>query len=288
MQRLLIHDIYEPPNDSPAWVALNYSGGRQSHAIARMLLRGEIEIPERFVVVAADPGNEHRLTYVFRDELFAECRERNIPCYIADGPKMLEDLEEKKRGSGNHLDQPANWVGTDGQLPQHCTRHYKIRPMNRAVWSHIYRVTGQRKWPSNSLERWIGFAWDERGRKAGVKLDDHRQQVRCPLIDLRMTKQDVLYWYESRSEPMPPPSVCNHCWANGTDTFSRIHRTDKEGWRKAKRYDSLARDLRQFGVKLETYCSKTRLSLQELEDCDFKVESDGVESLSCDSGHCFL
>ena len=38
--RLLFEDIFEPPNDSPMLVVLNYSGGAQSHCIAKMLLRG--------------------------------------------------------------------------------------------------------------------------------------------------------------------------------------------------------------------------------------------------------
>lgn len=285
--RLLFEDIFEPPNETPMLVVLNYSGGVQSHCIARKILRGEMARPPcPFIVVAADPGNEYAGSYEFRDRTFSELSAAGIPALIADGPKMLDDLRNKKADGGSHIDQPANWTEDGGQLPQHCTRHYKIRPMDRCVSEWIKREMGLKRWETNSVERWIGFAWDETNRAGRLRMDDHRQQARFPLIDQRMTRGDVDDWYADTGERKPCRSVCNHCWANGVATFKRIHDTDSKGWETAKEYDETSRDLTQFGVNQNTYCSRTRVSLQTLEDNGFALTGRDADALSCDSGYC--
>jgi 3'-phosphoadenosine 5'-phosphosulfate sulfotransferase (PAPS reductase)/FAD synthetase len=281
-------DMFSPPNDSPMLVVLNYSGGSQSHCIARMLLRGEIKRPKcPLIVVAADPGNEHVLSYSFRDKTFSELRAAGIPAIVADGPKMLDDLRRRRAECRTSIDQPALWTESGGQLAQHCTRHYKIRPMNRAV-AHWIRINLQiSRWGTHSVERWIGFAFDETKRAAKMKMDDHRQQARFPLIDMQWTRDDVDDWYESTGEPQPPRSVCNHCWANGVQTFKRIHDTDPEGWQRAVEYDELAADMSQFGVRERTFCSRTRMRLKQLADNGFDVTGSNADAMACDSGVCF-
>ena len=289
MQQLLIDDMFEPPNPDPFLVVLNYSGGVQSHAIARMMLRGEIETPERFLVVAADPGNEHVKSYEFRDRTFEEFAAAGIHAVVAPGPKMLDELKEKKAAGVGRLDTPANFTEGGGQLMQCCTRHYKIRPINRVVFAYLSHHYGIRRGiPSRSIERWIGFSADETMRAGRIKDEDHRQQFRFPLIDLGMTKRSILEWYKRRNEPIPPRSVCNHCWANSPATFRRIRDTDPEGWKKAVEYDELSRDLSQFGVKETCFVSDRRIPLAELEKRGFQGHSEDGDLLSCDSGHCFI
>lgn len=288
LQKLIWPDIFAPPNDEPLLVVLNYSGGKQSHAIARMLLRGELEYPQcPLIVVAADPGNEDRESLIFRDRTFTEFHKVGIPAFVADGPDMLFDLQEKKAGKGSHLDQPALWTESGSKLPQHCTREYKIRPMDRAVSRWIKAEMGLKSWPRHSVERWIGFAWDETQRAAKLRMEDHRQQARFPLIDQQMTREDVENWYLDTGEDEPPRSVCGWCWANGVNTFKRRCETDPDGWEKSKQFDREVRDLSQFGVNETCYCSRTRMSLQELEDNGFQLQGRDADALSCDSGYCF-
>lgn len=286
--KLMWDDIYAPPNDSPDLVVLSYSGGAQSHAIARMLLRGELAMPERLLVVAADPGNEHRDTYRFRDATFEEFRSRGIPAIVSPGPKMLEDLRERILAGRTSIDQPALWTDSGGQLRQHCTRHYKIRPMNRAVWKWWRENMPPGRIADNAVERWIGFAFDEMHRfKKLNKHEDRRQQFRCPLIDMQWTCARIETWYAETGEEMPPRSVCNHCWANGADTFRRIRDTDPEGWAKAVEYDELSRDMSQFGVREKCYCFRGLVPLRLLGD-DSAEPADVPAWQSCDSGACFI
>lgn len=282
LQKLMWNDLYHPPNPNPLVRVLTYSAGRQSHFLARLCLRGEHPMPD--LVVAADPGGEHKDTIRIRDKTLAEFRAKGIPADVAPGPKMLDELRESVKNQ-TRLDNMAYWTANGGQLQQCCTRHYKIRPMERWVLQHAYTMHGLRL-PSHSIESWICFAWDERHRVKTTKAD-HRQQLHYPIFCLQMTRGDILKWYERTGEEMPPPSVCNWCWANGTKTFHRIATDDPGGWQNAKVFDMLSRSLINNGVREQCFCSSTLLSLEELEQRNFLVDADTYKHLSCDSGYCF-
>lgn len=243
-------------------------------------------MPKKLLVVAADPGSEHKDTVRIRDKTMSDLREMGIHAVVAPGPKMHTDLLERKANGSTRIDSAAYWTEGGGRLMQKCTRHYKIEPMDRVVNAYLKYHMGMKSFPENCVERWIGFAWDEIARCSPMR--QSYQQARYPLIDMRETKEDVINWYKKTGEEMPPPSVCNHCWANGTRTFKRIHDTDKDGWNAAKRFDEDSRDLSQFGVNEKCFCSQTRMSLQELEDNGFEVKSGDASVLSCDSGMCFI
>lgn len=282
-QSLLIRDKYAPENSKPLLRVLSYSGGRQSHAIARMCLRGEMPMPD--LVVSADPGNEHKDTYLFRDRTFEQFRAAGVEAVVAPGPKMLDELRELRAGERHRIDNAAMWTESGGQLMQGCTRHYKIRPMDRVVIAAATRKA-RRTIGNKCIERWIGFATDEVHRCRAEK--DRRMYCYYPLIDAGMTRADVERWYQDTGEPMPPPSVCNHCWANSVSTFRRIAETDPEGWEKAKEFDDLSRDLSAAGVREKCFCSATLVPLQVLEDSGFDVKAGGFTEQSCDGGYCFL
>lgn len=284
--------VYSPPNDNPFLTVLNYSGGVQSHALARMVLLGMLKMPERFLVVAADPGAENPLTYKFRDRTFNEFRERGIDAIIAEGPKMVEDLAKVKKGEATRFDNPPlytiNEKGKVGQLMQKCTAYYKLRPMDRVIRRHLREKYGVRGVKPNSVERWIGFCWDERRRVKPPKVK--YQQFRYPLIDLKMTKSDVLEWYRENNEPVPPRSVCEFCFANGLDFYKKQHAERPDSFNLAKKFDNDIRDLSQAGVKDTAYCSRSMIPLEELERRGFSVDapSGNDDDLSCDSGVCFI
>lgn len=240
---MLFSDYWLPPNPSPLLTVLNYSCGRQSHRIARGLLNGEIPFPKKLLVLSADPGNEHKDTIRIRDKTLAEFRERGIHALVAPGPKMLEDLKERKAAGATRIDNSALWTESGGQSPQKCTRYYKIAPMDRAVRAYLAFHMGVRYPRRNSVERWVGFSWDEQSRCKPMQ--QGYQQVRWPLIEMGETKEDIIEWYKRTGEEMPPPSVCNHCWANGTNTFKRIYETDPVGFERAIEFDENSRDRKE-------------------------------------------
>lgn len=280
------------PEPEPAACRAELLRRRQSHCIARRLLRGEWPMPKKLLVLAADPGAEHRDTVRMRDRTLEEFRACGVDAMVAPGPKMLWDLIDRKTVGDPRIDNAAYWTknadGSRGQAMQKCTREYKIRPMDRLVNAYMRNEMGfsNGRFPENSVERWIGYCWDERSRCK--PLQQKFQQVRYPLIDRQETKEQVLQWYAETGEEMPPPSVCNHCWANGTETFKRIAETDPQGFQDAVLFDDLSRDMSLFGFTEQCFCSRTLLPLSDLAANGFTLSSSDAEQQSCDGGYCFI
>lgn len=274
---------------------LNYSGGRQSAALLWMVLRGELRPRGDFLVLNADPGMENSETYAYNERMFALCREARIACATAPGPNLLADLLELRERKRRRLDNPAFWTRDDagkrGQLMQKCTREYKIRPMDRFIRGELERRCGlsrkTKRLPPGVVDKWIGFAFDEQHR---IKPPDAKyQHFSYPLVEMGMDREAVDRYYRERELPMPPRSVCNACWANGTEAFRVMHDERPSDWAQACDVDAAIRDMTAIGIRETAFVSRTLLSLPELAARGFNVaEGPRAEDYSCDSGYCFV
>jgi len=278
---------------------LLFSGGRQSTAILHMILRGEIERPPNFVVLTADPGMEMGETYSTIADLGHRCGLQGIPFEVVEGPSLHLDLlamADPSRPPGR-LDTPPYWTsgkkaGSVGQLRQGCTKHYKIRPIDRAIRRLLEERHGisrkSKRVPPGSVVKWIGFT-----RSEAYRIKPPRQQYLrfvYPLIDLGMHDLHVTRYYTERGLSQPPRSVCNGCFSHGLDALRDLHDNRPEDWAQAVEVDEAIRDLGKAGLKGEFYTSITLKPLQELADQGFQLEDVQEEDLpgwSCDSGYCF-
>lgn len=272
---------------------LNYSGGRQSSAILWMVLLGEIERPEEFLVLNADPGMENAATYRYNKEMRKECEAAGIEFQTVPGPNLLKDLTAENRGT--HLDNPSYWTRDAnqkmGRLIQKCTKYYKIAPMDRAVRKELNKRFGtsldSKRLGENIVCKWIGFSSNEVYR---IKPPEQKYiEFQYPLIDLGMDDAAVMRFYEDHRLPAPPRSVCNACFSNGVDTFRDMYDYRPLDWYHAVRVDDAIRDMSDVGAQEECFVSKTLIPLRELAANDFKgVDGNEMEGgHSCDSGYCF-
>lgn len=283
--------MYIPPNPSPFLTVLSYSGGVQSHALTLLVVRGKIKRPERLLVVSADPGWENPETYKFRDRMLAECEKEGVDAMVVEGPKLLDDLAAVKAGEKGRWDTPALYTigvkGKRGQIKQGCTKHYKIAPIDRAVRKYLKEKYSVGVPKENTIEHWIGFAWDERERCK--PMPQKYKQVRWPFIEMRICKADLVAWYKANNEPMPPRSVCEGCWANAPGHYRKMAEERPEEWARVKQYDRDIRDLTSIGIKQEAFVSDTLLPLEVLEQQGFSTgNKENDDRLSCDSGFCFI
>lgn len=285
-------DRYAPANDSPILVCLSFSAGSQSTAILEMVLRGELDRPDRFIVLCADPGMEDSRSLVIRKYMLERCQAQGISCKVVAGGDLFKDVIEGCR-TGERIDSPPLWTVDDagkvGQLNQQCTQAYKIRPIKREVRKELTAM-GVKSLTDGCVEQWIGFAYDERRR---VKPPDARYiQFRYPLIDRKLTRRDVSAMYRRWGIDEPPTSVCNACFANGLDKFRWMYENDKAGWRQAVEFDNALRGPNGVpGVKGTCYVSRTCLPLEELAALGFELPKEYRSTkvdYSCDSGFCFL
>ena len=126
--------------------------------------------------------------------------------------------------------------GKKGMLRRQCTTHYKIRPIYREIRQ---RAGGQRgrRFPKNKhAEMWIGISRDEVTR---IKPSREPWVVhRYPLVDLGMTRQDCLEWFQSEyPDRHLPRSACVICPYRSNETWLELKQLDPASYEKAARFD---------------------------------------------------
>jgi len=277
---------------NPLLTVINFSGGKQSSALLWMVLLGKLPKPDNLLVLNADPGMENSQTYEYVEMMFEKCKEHDIDARTADGPNLYKDLVELKDTDKTRFDNPPYWVkkkdGGLGRITQRCTKFYKIAPMDRAIRQVLEEKCGISRKAKNIgkdiVEKWIGFAADEY-----LRIKEAKQKYvyfRYPLIELKMTNEDVVKFYQDNNLPIPPRSVCNACFANTAKFFKEMYEERPEDWKQAVEVDNAVRDLTQIGLKHEIYVSKTLVPLEELPQKNFEANSDEDDD-SCHSGYCF-
>lgn len=269
---------------------LNYSGGKQSTCLLWMVLRGDIDRPENFIVLNADPGMENSLTYKQNALMRGECEKAGIEFATAPGPNLADDLINVRKAK--RVDNPPYWTaprsgGREGQLMQKCTRHYKIAPMDRwlRVWieRHLGYPVGSGRLPENLVTKWIGFC---RGEEMRIKpslvgyID-----FAYPLIDMGMGQVEVAQYYETNGLDLPPRSVCNACFANTPQMYRDMKKNRPHDYAQAVAIDEAVRDMTSCGVEEDVYVSKTRRPLSVIAGDEY--EGQQLDMFSCDSGYCF-
>lgn len=277
------------------WVtALAYSGGKQSHVILEMVLRGDLERPKNFIVLNANPGMENSISYQFVNEMEARCKDAGIP-FLRCERNLYKELIELKESGKTRFDTPPLWTknretGKRGRLMQKCTGAYKIAPMDRALrrWMHdnIGIPIKATNLGRNSCRRWIGFSNDE-----WIRIKESKKEYEyCeyPLIDKKMGEKEITAYYIKNNIKIPPRSVCNACFANDVAYLKDMHKNRPSDWQQAVNVDEAIRDLTQIGVRDECYVSSTLIPLKKLAEMNFIIPK-GLEEIDsrCHSGYCF-
>lgn len=283
-----------PITRDPLLTFLSYSGGQQSACLLWMVIRGDIEKPDNFVVINADPGMENSGTYMYNARMKAECEKAGIEYRLAPGPNLYEDMVALSSTSKTRLDTPAYWTkspaGKKGRLHQQCTFRYKITPIYqevRRILQEKYNISAKSKRIGNNVvQSWIGFSYDEIQRMKPP--DAYYRYYRYPLVERKMKKEDVIQYFKDNNLPTPPRSVCNACFANGLKTLKEMYVNRPDDWDQAIRVDEAVRDWSQIGVRDEVYVSSSLIPLKELPERNFLEEDMDKGDWSCDSGFCFV
>lgn len=279
----------------PLLTTLQYSGGKQSHALLEMVLRGDIQRPKNFIVLNADPGMENGQSYAFIETMRARCMSAGVPFRTARTTLCYDLTTFKERGL-THLDQPPYWTrnrqtGKKGRLKQKCTPFYKVAPMRRELRQHMNEAFGvsltTKRLPK--VVSWIGFASDEQKRADKIKRDVKFIDLTFPLIEMGMDKNKVIGYYIKHSIDQPPMSVCNACYSNGLKFFEQMFLHRPDDWNQAVMVDDYIRDMRQIGIEDECFVSQTLVPLRDMPARDFLRDKPTTYLANeCNSGSCFL
>lgn len=277
----------------PYITVLSYSGGRQSARLLWGILRGEIEKPFRFLVLNADPGMEKRATREYNRMMRAKCAEAGIDFIRAPGGNLYYDIVNSASTGQTRIDNPPYWTrnedGSSGKLRQKCTKEYKIAAMDRALRKYMaqkYSVSAGVLRPG-FVEKWIGFTHDEWHRCSESPVQYIR--LRFPLIELKETKSECVGYFLKNELPLPPPSVCVACFANGLETFKHMYEHEPEDWQIAVEVDNAVEQWKALGItEQEVFVSRSLVRLRDMPAMGFGEDDPEMAEQHCNSGVCFL
>jgi hypothetical protein len=248
---------------------ISLGAGVQSSTMALMAAHGEIT-PMPTGAIFADTQAEPKAVYEWLDWLEARLP---FPVHrVTAGDLRADALKRVRSKTGNEYLKARIPVfttdpddGSHGKLGRHCTRTYKIEPINAA----IRRLVGIRRAPSHAVVvSWIGISLDEFSRVKPSRVP--WVECRWPLIELRMTRQKCLDWMAGNGYPTPPRSACTFCPFHSDAEWTRLKTEEPEAFADAVAFD---REIR--GAAAGTVLRSTpflHASRKPLDQVDFRSD----------------
>lgn len=200
--------------------------------------------PGDLIVVMADTGNEHDQTYRHVEDMRELCKKHDIPFFLIT-PDMGH--HSKTWPSLQHQWKLNKSVGSKAFMKS-CTDKLKIGPIYNFVGSYIHKTYGLDKHGRKQefiefarkygkIDVLIGIAKGEEKRVAGENKSDpkwRRQSinVRYPLIDLGMDRQECQDYISSLGQLIPIPSNCKMCPWTSLQELLWLYRFDKAAYIK--------------------------------------------------------
>lgn len=232
------------PKVKTDWNIISLGAGVQSSAMALMAASGLIT-PMPDCAIFADTGAEPQAVYRWLDWL-----EKHLPFpvhRVAAKTSLTDDI-----GKAGVREDGTPWVkqrvpaflknadSTTGMMPRHCTRDYKILPIERVTRDIAQPLRGEKR---ILVTQWIGISWDEmqRAKESRVRWIQHR----FPLLERRWRRDDCLKWMTAHGYPAPPRSACVFCPYHSNAEWRRLKREDPEGFKQAVRVERKLQTARQ-------------------------------------------
>jgi hypothetical protein len=221
---------------------LSLGAGVQSSTLALMAAAGEVT-PMPLAAIFADTMAEPSSVYLWLDWLE---KQLPFPVYRVTAGSLTEATlsikHNRKTGRPYYNSSPPIFIlnanGAGGQLGRHCTRDYKIIPIQRLARRLGNIKRGQK---TIGVIQWIGISLDEMQRMKPSR--NVWYQHRWPLVEKRMTRLLCLDWMRERGYSEPPRSACVYCPYHRDSEWRRLQTEEPEAFAEAVRVEKALQDL---------------------------------------------
>lgn len=250
----------------------SYGGGKQSVAIAALIVQGKLPKPD--AVVIADTGRERSSTWRYLDDVMRPVLSQ-IGLDVVIAPHSLSAIDlwrgEIVDGEGKEtLLIPAFTTltksGKVAKLPTYCSNEWKRRVVMR--WLKLQGVY--------EAELWLGISRDEahRMKDSDVKWLSHKY----PLIDLMISRDDCVRIVREMGWPDAPKSTCKICPHLSDATWLEMQHDDPEDFLEAVQIE---REIQKRDPNIFLH-----RSAKPLDEIDFRF---GLTQMfdGCDGGMCW-
>lgn len=241
----------------------NYGGGVQTAAIGVLICEGRIEKPD--LTFIADTGRETQSTWDYLQNVMQPLMDQaGIQIEIVPHSEAIYDLYSEK----GDVQLPV--YTSEGKLRNFCSGNWKRDVVTRRI---------RREYPKHKCVQFIGFSKDEERRV----FKQRRQwlDVRFPLIELGLTRNDCLQIIHKAGLSIPAKSACWMCPNRDDNEWLWIKQHYPDEWEKAIELD---REVRQKDELNDMYLHHSRIPL-ELVELNPKAKSPHDK---CESGICWV
>lgn len=237
-------------------------------------------LPRVDYAIFVDTGKEKKKTIQYLKFLKGWQKENNgIPIIVVRKKNLYRDLLNSTNSTGQRFSSiPAftkNEDGTTGMLRRQCTNEYKIEMVDRQIREvlNVKQLTGK------VVEVWKGISMDEIERLS-IPQDKWKIHV-YPLCGYavtksdtlkwgdfeRMTRNDIVNWYNLNTLPIPPKSSCVFCPYQSDAAWYDMKVNEPSDFKAAVRVDKAIRNSTKKGIKSQVFLHDSCMPLDKI---DFK------------------
>lgn len=265
---------------------LSLGAGVQSTALYLMDLDGDLDVKFDYAIFA-DPGDEPEAVYKHLEWLKtlggSELLVRSNGC-------LGDDLMDKTKDRVSSIpvftfNQSANSVG---MVQRQCTNDYKIKVVEKTIRREILGLKPKQRVPKDvKIWQYVGFSMDEPGRAARARGRFNQRgwtDVRFPLIEDGMTRQDCINYLEQRVPHNVPRSACVYCPYKSNREWLALKRAGGADWKRALAVDKA---LRTEGTPLNkrlNHPAYLHRSCKPLEECNLDQNQMNLFDMECEGG----
>jgi len=262
--------------ETPTYKYMSYGAGVQSTAMLGMSALGLYNVPRVDLAIFSDTQREPQWVYDTMTHMQEWLKPHGIKLITATagdiGQKIFDRIDGKVKSAPAIPAFVKNADGTTGILRRHCTRDYKIRPIERAL--REFMGYGPRKQKKDETA-WglIGISIDEVERMK----DNPTPWIenKFPLIDARINREDCVRIIEEMGLPRPLKSSCYFCPYHSNHYWRSMQNEFPEEFQKCIDFDERIRNMKNAGVEGQVFLHPSCVPLSEADFTGKKNDIDG-------------
>lgn len=255
---------------------ISLGAGKQSSYMLLQALEGKFKFKPDLAIIS-DTGCEPDYVYEYLDWLIDFVKlEYDFDIIVVSAGNILRDTLEYLNGDRSRvaqlplrLEKGENRTvideetgetdiiqGTTGMLMRQCTNDYKIAPLRR----YLQKVRNKRR-----VRLWIGISLEEMERM--TKSNVNYIENYYPLIESRITIDQIVNWFKVNQHRTPGKSACLICPFHSDQYWRRFKKEFPAEFEKACHFDDQIRNYPK--IKKKAYISK---HLKPLREIDFSYQ----------------
>ena len=255
------------------WNVLNLGAGVQS-SVVLLMMKHEI-LPKVHCAIFADTGWEPKAVYKHLDWLEEEMRGIVPIIRVSDGNLREDTIQGIEDENKHRPSMPVflrNLDKSQGMAKRHCTRNYKIVPINKYIRHVIFGCKPYYPTPKNyRVRQFFGISRDEMRRVRQSKYfwsENVYPLINLPdkFLDYPMSRQDCIDY----SERHLPRSACLACPFHTDEEWLYMKENAPDEFQDAVEFEKFIQE-KQYGYDAEPYLHR---SLKSLNTIDFKARLD--------------